>query len=197
MSGSAESDLPPLAPFPRIWRIRRQPLQVLAAIASFGLILGSCGGDTAPPVSDTAADFRHDLKHGETFAAIELPQSEDAIPVHAGLDQKSVDRGGGFWYEHSMLPGEGGLVFVAGHRTTHGAPFRSLGSLRPGDEVLFRLPYAIAHYSVTGRRRVSEKAVRIAHSQVEAEQLRLLASTIPQGDRRLVVFADLDSIEPP
>jgi sortase A len=38
----------------------------------------------------------------------------------------------------SPLPGEGGNVVIAGHRTTHRAPFWSIDTLVPGDQIMLQ-----------------------------------------------------------
>ena len=43
---------------------------------------------------------------------------------------------------HTYMPGEGELIYVAGHRTTYLAPFAHIDSLKPGDRITFQLPYA-------------------------------------------------------
>jgi sortase A len=62
------------------------------------------------------------------------------------------------------VPGEGELVYVAGHRTTYLAPFAKIDRLRPGDAVTFELPYATFHYVITG------------HLIVNADDLSVLRS---------------------
>ena len=50
------------------------------------------------------------------------------------------------------MPGEGELVYIAGHRTTYGAPFSRIDKLRKGDRVFVELPYATIEYAITGHR---------------------------------------------
>ena len=47
------------------------------------------------------------------------------------------------------MPGEGELVYVAGHRTTYGAPFSRIDKLRKGDRVFVELPYGTLEYAIT------------------------------------------------
>jgi sortase A len=62
------------------------------------------------------------------------------------------------------MPGQGQLVYIAGHRTTYLAPFAHIDSLRKGDRVTLRMPYATFVYAVTG------------HVIVDAHDLSVLAS---------------------
>lgn len=51
-----------------------------------------------------------------------------------GVDQAHLRRGPGH-YAGSPLPGQGGNMAIAGHRTTYGAPFYRLDELEPGDVI--------------------------------------------------------------
>ena len=50
----------------------------------------------------------------------------------------------------TFMPGEGQLVYIAGHRTTYAAPSSHIDALRPGDRVTLDLPYATFVYRITG-----------------------------------------------
>jgi LPXTG-site transpeptidase (sortase) family protein len=140
-----------------------------------------------------AERFREGLRQANVVGSIAFPGEVRPVSVQEGIDQASIDTGPG-WYPCSGLPGEGRMVYVAGHRTTHGAPFLSLGALRTGDRVRFAVPYAIATYTVTKRTHVEEHEIGILHASRDVEQLRLQTSTIPAGHTRLIVFARLSSI---
>ena len=66
-----------------------------------------------------------------------------------GTDESSLEKGPG-WYTGTKLPGEGQLIYIAGHRTTYLAPFANIDSLQRGDAVMLELPYATFLYRVTG-----------------------------------------------
>ena len=42
----------------------------------------------------------------------------------------------------TFMPGEGKLVYIAGHRTTYSAPFAHIDRLEPGDRIRLEMPYA-------------------------------------------------------
>lgn len=65
-----------------------------------------------------------------------------------GTDHESLTRGPGV-DRRTGLPGEGRLVYIAGHRTTYGAPFAHIDRLRRGDEVRLDMPYGTYVYRVT------------------------------------------------
>jgi sortase A len=65
-----------------------------------------------------------------------------------GTDHDSLVRGPGV-DRRAYLPGEGQLVYIAGHRTTYGAPFARIDHLRTGDKIELDMPYGHFIYSVT------------------------------------------------
>ena len=59
------------------------------------------------------------------------------------------------------MPGEIGNVVVAAHRTSHGAEFRHLDALAPGDEVVFTTDDGTFTYLVTGTQIVTPDSLWI------------------------------------
>lgn len=89
----------------------------------------------------------------------------------------------------SFMPGEGELVYVAGHRTTYGAPFRHIDDLRPGDRVYLEVPYGRFTYEVVRHLVVTPDDLGPLRSRGR-EELRLQASHPPYSARqRYVVYA--------
>jgi sortase A len=89
-----------------------------------------------------------------------------------GTDSESLKKGPGR-YRKSFLPGEGELVYIAGHRTTYAAPFSRIDRLRRGDLVVVEVPYGTFRYRITGHRIVKANEVsvlRSRHSEVVALQ---------------------------
>jgi sortase A len=84
--------------------------------------------------------------------------------VVEGSESESLKKGPGH-YAASFLPGQGELIYVAGHRTTYSAPFARIDSLRPGDGVLFQVPYGTFEYRVTRDLIVSSTAVEVLRSR--------------------------------
>ena len=67
------------------------------------------------------------------------------------------------------MPGEGELVYVAGHRTTYGAPFSNIDQLEPGDKISVELPYGSVEYRVTSHRIVDDNDVSVLESRGREE----------------------------
>lgn len=68
---------------------------------------------------------------------LEIPTINLKVVVGDGTDPATLRKGPGLYHEGS-LPGEGGNVAIAGHRTTYGAPFRHVDELKPGDLMIIR-----------------------------------------------------------
>ncbi|NED13006.1 class E sortase [Streptomyces sp. SID9124] len=76
------------------------------------------------------------LAPSQSFAVLRIPRIGLTVPVAEGVDKHRVlDRGFVGHYTGAALPGETGNVALAGHRNTHGEPFRRLDRVRPGDTV--------------------------------------------------------------
>lgn len=80
---------------------------------------------------------------------IAIPKVGLDAELGQGIRLTTLDRGPGHW-PGSAMPGEIGNVVVAGHRTSHGAEFRYLDQLVPGDEVIFSTDTGTHSYQVTG-----------------------------------------------
>jgi sortase A len=80
---------------------------------------------------------------------IVIPEVGLDAELEEGIRLTTLDRGPGHW-PGSAMPGEIGNVVVAGHRTSHGAEFRYLDQLAPGDKVIFTTDTGAHTYLVTG-----------------------------------------------
>ncbi|MFE0601265.1 class E sortase [Streptomyces sp. NPDC058892] len=71
------------------------------------------------------------------YAVLRIPRLGLVAPVAQGIDRRAVlDRGYVGQYPGTAGPGERGNFALAGHRNTHGEPFRYVNRLRPGDELI-------------------------------------------------------------
>lgn len=77
-----------------------------------------------------------DMAVGGEFngALLEIPELDLKVAVVRGTSQAQLAKGPG-WYEESALPGQGNTC-IAGHRTMHGAWFRHVDRLQPGDPLI-------------------------------------------------------------
>ena len=97
---------------------------------------------------------------------------------------------------HTYMPGEGELVYVAGHRTTYLAPFAHIDSLQPGDRVMFELPYATFEYEVTGHRIVTADDLAVLRSH--HQEVLALQACHPRffASHRYIAYAKLVRVTP-
>ena len=137
---------------------------------SGGVLAASTG---APNVRPSAVAWRKSSTRGDAIARLRIPAlGVDKIVVN-GTDHDSLERGPGR-YLGSAMPGEGELVYIAGHRTTYGAPFSRIDQLKKGDRIVLELPYGTFEYAVTGHRIVPATQTSVLRSK-GFEQLALQA----------------------
>jgi len=99
-------------------------------------------------VRRAARRLRANLDSGEPVGRIHVERLGLDMVFVNGTDTSSLRKGPGRDLR-SYLPGQGELVYIAGHRTTFGAPFAHIDRLRPGDRVVLDVPYGRFVYSVT------------------------------------------------
>lgn len=103
-----------------------------------------------------------------------------------GRESATLDEGVSH-YPCSAFPWEIGTVFIAGHRTTHVAPFRRLNLLKKGDRIKIQTRRGTYLYEVQKLRIVSPDT----RLNIEVPGRLLLSTCYPAGsDRsRLIVIA--------
>jgi sortase A len=148
-----------------------------------------------PAMPQQARRFRRELRRGDAVARIELPSLKRRYVVVEGTDTATLRRGPAH-YPATALPGEGRTVAVAGHRTTYGAPFRTIDRLRRGDRITLTLPYGRFTYRVEQQRIVAPSATHVVRD-VGRERLVLTAChPLYSAAKRIVVFASLERADP-
>lgn len=137
------------------------------------------------------------LEPRSPVALLEVPALDLQEVVVEGTTNAALTSGPGH-VRSSALPGELGNVVVAGRRTTFGAPFRRLDTLKEGDEVFLTSEYGRYRYEVA-------LVVDVAPGEVDGlseagdARLTLMTSEPPLlASRRLVAVATLvgDPIPP-
>lgn len=124
------------------------------------------------------------------IGTVEIPKIGVTQRLMHGVTLRNIDVGPSHW-PGSAMPGEPGNMVVAGHRVTHGRPFRNLDQLAAGDEVVVtangrRATYRVAHSFV-----VTPDRTDIANP-TQTPMLTMFACHPPGSARqRYVVRADL------
>ena len=146
-------------------------------------------------VAQEARAYRRTLHRGDPVGRIEIGRIGLDMVVVQGTDHETLKKGPGHYIE-SGLPGEGHLIYVAGHRTTYLAPFAYINDIRAGDYVKFEVPYGTFTYRVTRHYVVADNAMRVLQDH-GSEILRLQACH-PRffATHRYIVDAKLVNVAP-
>jgi sortase A len=139
-------------------------------------------------VAAEAAAYRRTLRTGQAIGRLTIGRIGLRIVVVQGTDHESLKKGPGH-YPGSYLPGQGRLIYVAGHRTTYLAPFSHIDAIRRGDYVTLQMPYGTFTYVVTGHRIVPSDDVAVLESR--GREVLILQACHPRffATHRYLVYA--------
>jgi len=143
----------------------------------------------------SAVAYRKKTGVGEPIGRLVVPRLGLRVWVVLGTDTESLKKGPGL-HPPTGFPGEGRLTYVAGHRTTYGAPFSDIDKLKPGDPVTLEVPYGTFRYVVTGHRIVRANQLEVLQSRGR-EEIALQACW-PRffASHRYIAYAKLDRVIP-
>jgi sortase A len=103
------------------------------------------GGDSGGGASASTAGPRS----SRAYAVLRIPRLHLRVPIAEGTDkQKVLNKGYVGHYRHTQQAGDSGNFALAGHRNTHGEPFRYLNHLEKGDKVEVETAGATYTYTV-------------------------------------------------
>lgn len=120
---------------------------------------------------------------GEPVGVIEIPAIGVRKTIVEGTS-RDVLRSGPGHYRSTPLPGRTGNTAIAGHRTTHGAPFFDIDLLEPGDEIQVETLDGTATYLVEAHD--DGLGGEIGHLIVDPSEVGVIAD---KGDNRLTLTA--------
>ncbi len=135
-----------------------------------------------------ARRFRLAADDGDAIARLRIPRLGLSAVVVNGTDSADLRRGPGRHLE-TFMPGERELVYVAGHRTTYGAPFGNIDQLRAGDPITVELPYATIEYKVTRHRIVDDNDLSVLESRHREELVLQACHPRFFASQRYLVYA--------
>ena len=124
--------------------------------------------DLARRVREDARRFRTSVAPGSAIGRLEVPRLGVDMVVVEGTGSDDLKRGPGR-DARTFMPGEGKLVYIAGHRTTYSAPFAHIDRLERGDRVRLEMPYATVAYVVTRHRIVDDQDLSVLRSGASEE----------------------------
>ena len=148
---------------------------------------------TAPPELSTPtappADPYADVPVTQV-GSIAIPAIGVDLPLFEGIWLTVIDRGPAHW-PGTAAPGGWGNVVVAAHRTTHGGPFKRIGELVPGQEIVLRDERGTYTYVVTGSEVVTPLDMRIVDQEPGHTITLFACHPIGSAAQRLVVHGEL------
>ena len=144
-----------------------------------------------------AAGDRRLLELGAPMGRISIPRmGVNAIFVNGTRWAEDLSRGPGH-YTQTSFPGLGAVTAIAAHRTTFGAWFRHIDTLRPYDVVYVVMPYGRFTYRVVGHRVVKSNDWSIIRPRGYPELVLSACHPLFSASHRWVVFARLTSVRTP
>ena len=142
-----------------------------------------------------ARQYRLHSERGQAIGRILVPRLGLNMVLVNGTDHDSLTKGPGR-DRRTYMPGEGQLVYIAGHRTTYLAPFAHIERLKPGDPVTLEVPYGTFTYRVFKHRIVLANDLSVLRShghevvELQACHPRFFAS------HRYIAYARLARVSP-
>ncbi|SCF83894.1 sortase A [Streptomyces sp. MnatMP-M27] len=169
---------------------------------------GSSGGDERDRATGGGGQGP---RRDQAYAVLRIPRIGLTVPIAEGIGRAAVlNKGYVGHYPRTAQPGQAGNVALAGHRNTHGEPFRQLDEVRPGDTV--RIETADARYTYAVERtlprtspadgtviaRVPFSSTHPRYRYTEPGYYLTLTTCTPEftSRYRLVVWARLKAAEP-
>jgi sortase A len=151
--------------------------------------------DEERAVATVARSYRRSLHEGDPVGRLRIGRIGLNMVVVQGTEDSTLEKGPGH-YAKSWLPGQGHLIYIAGHRTTFLAPFAYINNIRVGDYVTFSVPYGTFTYRVARHYIVPSDALSVLRDHGR-EVLRLQACH-PRffATHRYIVDATLVSVTP-
>lgn len=130
---------------------------------------------------------------GAAIARLEVPRMNlDAIVVElADMDDRAnLNRGPGH-VPGTAFPGMPGNVFIAGHRTTYGAPFGRIDELRNGDKIIFTTAEGKQVYTVYETKIVEPTDLSVLAQEGEPRVSLMACHPRYSASKRMIVLGRL------
>ncbi|CAM5336445.1 hypothetical protein SMICM304S_01583 [Streptomyces microflavus] len=125
---------------------------------------------------------------GQGFAIMHIPKLDVVVPIAEGINKEKVlDRGmlghyGEGKLKTAMPEDKQGNFAVAGHRNTHGEPFRYVNTLTPGDPIVVETEGRVLHVR-DDQRPAADLAVQHLGDRTRPGRIRVRqAGPVPHAD---------------
>ena len=151
--------------------------------------------EQAAVVERDATRFRKMAAVGAPIGRIIAPQLGLNMLFVNGTGHEELKKGPGR-DKRTYMPGQGQLVYIAGHRTTYGAPLAHIDRLKSGDRITLEMPYASFSYVVTGHQIVDDQDLSVLRSR--GKEIVALQACHPRffATERYIVWAKPVSVTP-
>src|SRR5437879_696968 len=143
-----------------------------------------------PPATRDPASAPPPVPDGDAVARLKIPRIKLDKIVVEGVALSDLKKGPGH-YPGTPLPGQPGNAAIAGHRTTYGAPFFDLDSLKPDDEILVTTRQGSFEYRVRASRVVSPDEVQVLNASPDNRLTLTTCNPRFSASQRLVVVSQL------
>jgi sortase A len=139
--------------------------------------------------------YRIHSHRGEPIGRIRVPRLHLNMILVNGTDDGSLKKGPGRDLR-TYMPGEGQLIYIAGHRTTYLAPFAHIERLRAGDSVTLEVPYGTFRYRIY--RHVIVPADDLSVLRSHGREVVALQACHPRffASHRYIAYGRLVRVEP-
>jgi sortase A len=157
-------------------------------------LVGSSLATVRREIAREARRYRLRSKRGAAIGRIVIRRLDLNMVLVNGTDHDSLKKGPGRDLR-TFMPGEGQLIYIAGHRTTYSAPFAHIEELRRGDLVTLTLPYATVRYRIT--RHVVVRANDLSRLKSHGREVVALQACHPRffATHRYIAYARPVEIE--
>jgi sortase A len=143
----------------------------------------------------------------EVFGVMYVPRfgATYSVPLAGGTTTAgTLDTIGVGHYDDTQMPGEVGNFAVAGHRTTHGAPFNQIANLQIGDEIYIKTKDGWYTYTFRNLEYVKPTQVSVLEPDPDnpgvgtQDRIMTMTSCNPMysATERIVAFSTFDSWQP-
>jgi sortase A len=150
---------------------------------------------TAARLRAQAKRYRLASERGQAIGRLRVPRLGLNMVVVDGTDESTLKKGPGR-DRRTYMPGEGQLIYIAGHRTTYLAPFAHIERMKAGDSISLEVPYGTFRYRVFTHRIVTADDLAVLRSR--GREIVELQACHPRffASHRYIVFARLMQIDP-
>jgi sortase A len=146
-------------------------------------------------VAQEGRRYRLESERGQAIGRIRVPRMGVNMILVNGTDDATLRRGPGRDLR-TYMPGEGQLIYIAGHRTTYLAPFAHIEKMRVGDPITLEVPYGTFRYRVFRKRIVPSDDLAVLNSH--GREVVVLQACHPRffATHRYLVYGRLARVDP-